>query len=73
MTMADTRVVLNVPSVSCNHCKMNIERALGGLTGVFEAEVDVPAKTVAVAFDDGVITEEAVLEALAEEGYPVAA
>ncbi len=67
------RKVYSVPDVSCNHCKMNIERALGGLTGVFEAEVDVPAKTVAVAFDDGVITEEAVLEALAEEGYPVAA
>jgi copper chaperone CopZ len=51
---------------------MNIERALGGLTGVFEAEVDVPAQTVAVAFDDEVITEEAVLQTLAEEGYPVA-
>ncbi|MCL4367981.1 MAG: heavy-metal-associated domain-containing protein [Actinobacteria bacterium] len=67
------RKTYNVPDVSCNHCKMNIERALGGLTGVFEAEVDVPAKTVAVAFDDEVISEEAVLEMLAEEGYPVAA
>ena len=67
------RKTYSVPDVSCNHCKMNIERALGGLTGVFEAEVDVAAKTVAVAFDDEVITEDAVLEMLAEEGYPVAA
>jgi copper chaperone len=67
------RKTYSVPDVSCNHCKMSIEKALGGLTGVFEAEVDVPAKTVAVAFDDEVITEDAVIEMLAEEGFPVAA
>jgi copper chaperone len=67
------RKTYSVPDVSCNHCKMSIETALGGLTGVFEAEVDVPAKTVAVAFDDEVITEDAVIEMLAEEGFPVAA
>ena len=55
------RKTYSVPDVSCNHCKMTIERALGGLTGIFEVEVDVAAKTVAVAFDDEVIAEEAVL------------
>ena len=67
------RKTYSVPDVSCNHCKMNIERALGGLTGIFEVEVDVPSKTVALAFDEDVIGEEAVLQLLAEEGYPVAA
>ena len=67
------RKTYSVPDVSCNHCKMNIERALGGLTGIFEVEVDVAAKTVAVEFDTEVIAEDAVLQMLAEEGYPVAA
>jgi copper chaperone len=70
--MAEMHAVLNVPSVSCNHCKMAIETAVGGLDGVGLADVDVAEKTVTVEFDDAAVSLEAIEEAVAEEGYEVA-
>ncbi len=70
--MSETRhVVLNVPDVSCNHCKMAIEKAVSGLAGVDRVEVDVGGKTVAVYLGDGGDLG-AVKATLEEEGYPVA-
>jgi copper chaperone len=70
--MAEMHAVLNVPTVSCNHCKMAIERAVGGLEGVGLADVDVAEKTVTVEFDDVAVTLDAIEAAVAEEGYEVA-
>jgi copper chaperone len=70
--MAETHVVLNVPSVSCNHCKMAIETAVGALDGVGEVAVDVAEKTVTVDFDTDVLSLESIEEAVAGEGYEVA-
>ena len=70
--MAEMHAVLNVPSVSCNHCKMAIETAVGGLDGVAVADVDVEQKTVTVEFDDTTVSLETIEEAVAEEGYEVA-
>ena len=65
--------VLDVPNISCNHCKMAIEAALRGLDGVIAVEVEVPDKTVSVRFDADVLTLQTVKRAIEEEGYPVAA
>ena len=65
--------VLDVPGISCNHCKMAIEAALRGLTGVLAVEVEVPAKTVSVRFDADALTLQAVKQAIEEAGYAVAA
>jgi copper chaperone len=71
--MADrTHIVLNVPDVSCNHCKMAIEGALAGLDGVVSATVDVEAKSVDVVFDGETVDSERIAATIAGEGYPVA-
>ena len=70
--MAETHVVLNVPSVSCNHCKMAIEKAVSGLDGITVVDVDVPEKTVTVDFDADAVSLESIEMAVAEEGYEVA-
>jgi copper chaperone len=70
--MAETHVVLNVPTVSCNHCKMAIENAVGALDGVEEVAVDVAEKTVSIEFDTDAISLESIEETVAEEGYEVA-
>lgn len=62
----------SVPDVSCNHCKMAIENAVGALDGVSKVEVDVEGKTVTLSYDDKAVAEETVLDTLAKEGYPVA-
>ena len=68
-----TELNLNVPDISCDHCKMSIEGAVGGLAGIESAEVDVPGRTVAVAYDETAQTREAIINAIEEQGYEVAA
>jgi copper chaperone len=51
---------------------MAIEGAVGALAGVRSVAVDVDAKSVAVAFEDGDVTLEAIEAAVQEEGYEVA-
>jgi copper chaperone len=69
--IATRHVVLNVPDVSCSHCKAAIESAVSGLAGVASVEVEVATKSVAVdleaAGDLG-----AVRAAIEDEGYTVA-
>ena len=68
---ATRHLVLNVPDVSCNHCKMAIEGAVSGLAGVDRVEVEIESKSVAVYLDDaGDIG--AVRAAIEEEGYAIA-
>jgi copper chaperone len=70
--MTETHVVLNVPSVSCNHCKMAIEKAVGAMSGVGQVDVDVAEKTVTVDFDGDAVTLDSIEETVADEGYEVA-
>jgi copper chaperone len=70
--MADTHAVLNAPSISCNHCKMAIEKAVSQMDGVARVEVDVAEKAVTVDFDDAAVSLDAIEAAMAEEGYEVA-
>jgi copper chaperone len=67
-----THAVLNVPGVSCNHCKMAIEGALKGMPGIDKAEVDVADKSLTVEFEDGQVSLGDVRAAVEEEGYEVA-
>ena len=70
--MSETHAVLNVPSVSCNHCKMAIEGAVKALDGIAAVDVDVPAKSVSVDFDADSVSLDAIEAAVREEGYEVA-
>jgi copper chaperone len=70
--MSETQAVLNVPSVSCNHCKMAIEGAVSALAGVRAVAVDVDAKSVTVEFDSAGLSLETIEAAVEEEGYEVA-
>lgn len=61
-----------VPDVSCDHCKNAIEGALTPVTGVEQAEVDVPAKSVVVTYDPASVDRARLVDAIEEAGYPVA-
>lgn len=69
--MTSTHAVLNVPAISCNHCKMAIENAVGALGGVQLVAVDVAEKSVAVDYDEAGVTLEAIEAVVQEEGYEV--
>jgi copper chaperone len=60
----------NVPDISCQHCKQAIEEEVSEVEGVASVEVDVQAKTVTVT---GELDEQAIISAIDEAGYEVAA
>lgn len=67
-----TTRTLSVPDVSCGHCKMSIEGALGELDGVTAAEVHIEPRQVDVSWDEGAVELEAIIAAIEEQGYEVA-
>lgn len=67
-----TSVTLNVPDISCGHCKSSIEGAVSVLEGVDNVEVAIDARSVDVSFDDRVALD-AIVDAIEGQGYEVAA
>jgi copper chaperone len=68
-----TEKTLNVPDMSCGHCKAAVESELSKLSGVKRANADVEKGTVEVAYDEGKVTTEDLKDAIEEAGYTVAA
>jgi copper chaperone len=67
-----TQVTLNVPDISCGHCKSSIEGAVAPMDGVATAEVTIDARTVDVSFDEAAVDLEAIITAIEDQGYDVA-
>ena len=66
-----TDIKLDVPDISCDHCKTSIEGAVGVLDGVATVAVSVGDRTVDVTFDDSV-TQADIVAAIEDQGYEVA-
>ncbi|AKX95278.1 copper ion-binding protein [Moorella thermoacetica] len=64
-------VTLQVEGMSCNHCKMSVERALKNLDGVTAATVDLGARTAHVTYDSSRVDIEAMKKAISDAGYEV--
>jgi len=67
-----TNKTISVPDISCNHCKMSIEEAVGSLTGVEAVEVRIEPQTVDVAYDEAAVSLEAIHAAIEGQGYEIA-
>lgn len=66
-----TEIKLNVPDISCDHCKSSIEGAVGELDGVATVAVSVADRTVDVEFANPTTTD-TVVAAIEAQGYEVA-
>ena len=63
-----------VPGISCAHCVAAITSEVGALTGVEHVVVDLDSKVVTVVTVVGaVVGREAIVAAIDEAGYEVAA
>ena len=58
---------LNVPDMSCGHCKAAVEKAIHGLDATASVAVDLEHRTVTV---DDRLDLSAVQAALSAQGYP---
>ena len=70
--MTATHAILEVPSVSCSHCKAAIEGAVGAVDGVRQVVVDVGEKSVTIDFDADQVSLVTLEAVVVEEGYEVA-
>ncbi|HAP93401.1 MAG TPA: copper resistance protein CopZ [Desulfotomaculum sp.] len=63
--------ILKVEGMSCNHCKMSVEKALQAVAGVKEAAVNLPGKSVKVIHDPGVVSRDKLVATITGAGYTV--
>ena len=66
--MAATTTEFEIEGMSCEHCVRAVTTALQHVPGVTAVRVEVGKATVTV---DGVLSREALANAVAEEGYRV--
>jgi copper chaperone len=64
-------VTYKVPDISCGHCKHAIEAEVAQVQGVASVSVDIDTKTVTVVAEP--LDEAAIVAAIDEAGYEVAA
>ena len=62
------KLTYTIPSISCGHCKMTIEREVAVIDGVTSVEVDVGTKQAVIDFELPV-TEEQISSMLVEIGF----
>ncbi|MHB8157038.1 MAG: copper ion binding protein [Desulfocucumaceae bacterium] len=67
--MAAYEETIKVQGMSCNHCKMAVEKALKNIQGVSGAEVDLTAGSVKVAYEPGAVKHEEIVRAIDQAGY----
>ena len=70
--MAITKESFTVEGMSCNHCKMAVEKEVKTLSGMVSAVVDLPAKTLSVEYDADKTGPAAIRGAVEEAGFTVA-
>jgi len=57
---------LNIPDMTCGHCKAAVEKAVAGVDAAAKVTVDLETRTVEI---DSSADMAAILSALKEEGY----
>ncbi len=70
--MAIKNELYTVEGMSCNHCKMAVEKEVGALPGMLSAVVDLTAKSLKVEYDGGKVNPSMIRKAVEEAGYTVA-
>ena len=61
--------VLKVEGISCQHCVQAVSNAVSALPGVNSVNVDLPAKTVTVAYESADLA--GIRAAIQDQGYDV--
>jgi len=61
-----SQTTLKVEGMTCNHCKMRVEKALQGVSGVEGVQVDLNGKAAVVS---GVADRAQLIKAVVEAGY----
>ena len=69
---SEQTVTFDVPGMTCALCPVTVRKAMEGVEGVKNVEVDFEARTATVVFDPSVTSIDFVAAASANAGYPAA-
>jgi copper chaperone CopZ len=67
----DKLLLIKIEGMHCHKCEQTIKKALAGLAGVHEVEVDFPSRQASVLFDPSTVTPKELTQAVADSGYKV--
>ncbi len=62
-------IVMGIEGMSCNHCKMAVEKELKSFDGVIDVEVSLENKNAKIEYDEKKVQESALKEAVKNLGY----
>jgi len=65
------QLVINISGMSCNHCKIAVEKAIKALAGVEEVKVDLEGGKATVRYDSDKVDGEALRSVVKDAGYEV--
>jgi copper chaperone CopZ len=65
--MKETKIAIE--GMSCQHCVMAVKKALGGVPGILESEVQIGS--AAVKYDEGTVKKEEIEHKIEAAGYKV--
>ncbi len=63
------KVIIGVEGMSCNHCKMAVEKELKSLQGVKDAVVSLESKNAEIEYDENMVDIEKLRQAIKDAGY----
>ena len=66
-----TEITIRVEGMSCQHCVMRVKKALQGLSGI--QDLDVQIGNVKAKFDEKAVGKADIEKAIADAGYKVVA
>ena len=66
-----TQKKLKIQGMTCNHCVMRVAKALKGLPGVQDAQVDLQTSEAAVTYDEAKVSVDKLSTAVVDAGYKV--
>ena len=67
--MAMKSELFQIEGMSCNHCKIAVEKEVRALPGMLVAEVDLAAKLLKVEYDEQKTNPAKILMAIEESGF----
>ena len=71
--MASETLTLQVGGMTCNNCARTVQNKLETVPGVTKATVDLAGAAATVEYDTGLVTPEAIANAVRDLGYEVPA
>lgn len=67
--MSTEQTTLDVRGMTCNNCVRHVAKALQGLPGVAEVQVDLASGSARVQHEPGAVTVAELIAAVEEAGY----